>query len=213
VNRTVLVRSFALAACLAVACVAALAQQPAPRSNRGGLDNFSLPSRRAETSTPTAAGWQRFAPEGAGFSVMVPGVPEDTALTGRQAGALAKDFYDYHLKADGLDYEIARTGQLPKEVFEQGDFKDKFFAALPQNLAEAASMGMPQMNLKMVGERTVELGGYVGHEYEFASEQYRARVRFFIVDRAMLVFALTGPKAGFTQEKLKTYFDSFTLTP
>lgn len=210
-NRTFFARSFALALCAACACVAASAQQPRPR--RGGLDNLSLTSRPpGGSAADSTAGWQTFSPEGAGFSVMLPGTPEDTMLKGRRAGTLNAQLYDFRLKAEGLDYEIVRTGQFPKEVL-QGDFSDKFFEALPQNLAQAAQVGMPQMKLQLAGERPVELGGYTGREYEFSSEEYRSQVRVFIVDRALLLVGMTGPKSVFSQEKLRAYYDSFTLTP
>jgi hypothetical protein len=135
-KRTIFARPSALAACLACACAVAPAQQP--RARRGGLDNLSLPSRGASSaaaSVDAPAGWTVFAPEGAGFAVSMPGVPEEPTAGGRRAGALSPQFRSYRLSDGGLDYEIIRTPPLPPELFAKENFEEEFYAMLPQFLA------------------------------------------------------------------------------
>jgi hypothetical protein len=212
-KRTIFARPFALWACLACACAVASAQQP--RARRGGLDNLSLPSRGASSAAPPAdapAGWQTFAPEGAGFAVSLPGVPEEPTAGARRAGTIPQQFRSYRLSEGGLDYEIVRTPPLPPELFAKENFEEEFYATLPQFLARGAKAGMPQLNLEMRGERAVESGGHAGREYEFSSRTHRSQVRVFLVDRAMLFVALTGQKSAFSEAKMRVYLDSFTLT-
>ncbi|HEV2914773.1 MAG TPA: hypothetical protein VGX92_15960 [Pyrinomonadaceae bacterium] len=64
-----------LLTCLFVMSSAALGQQQRRARRSGGLDNLSLPSTGAAIAS--SASWQEFAPEGAGFSVMMPGLPEE----------------------------------------------------------------------------------------------------------------------------------------
>jgi hypothetical protein len=213
-KRTIFARPFALSACLACACAVASAQQP--RARRGGLDNLSLPSRGASpgasSSSDAPAGWLTFAPEGAGFTVSMPGVPEEPTAAGRSAGSLPRQFRSYRLSEGGLDYEIVRTPPLPPELFAKENFEDEFYATLPQFLARGAKAGMPQYHLEMTGERAVESGGHAGREYEFSSRTHRSQVRVFLVGRAMLFVALTGTKSAYSEAKMRAYLDSFTLT-
>jgi hypothetical protein len=212
-KRTIFARSFALSACLACACAVAVSAQQ-PRARRGGLDNLSLPSRGASsaTSSDAPAGWQTFAPEGAGFTVSMPGVPDEPTAVGRGAGSLPQQFRGYRLQEGGLEYEIIRTPPLPPELFAKENFEDEFYAMLPQFLAQGAKAGMPQFILEMTGERAVESGGHAGREYEFSSRTHRSQVRVFLVERAMLFVALTGTKSAFSESKMRAYLDSFTLT-
>jgi hypothetical protein len=212
-KRTIFARPFALSACLVCACAVASAQQP--RARRGGLDNLSLPSRGASSAASPSdapAGWQTFAPEGAGFTVSMPGVPEEPSAGGVGAGSLPRQFRSYRLQEGGLDYEIVRTPPLPPELFAKENFEEEFYEMLPQFLAQGAKAGMPQFNLEMTGERAVESGGRAGREYEFSSRTHRSQVRVFLVERAMLFVALTGTKSAFSEAKMRAYLDSFTLT-
>jgi hypothetical protein len=209
-RRTIFARSCALAACLACAAAVASAQQT--RARRGGLDNLSLPSGGVGSAADAPAGWQTFAPEGAGFTVSMPGVPEEPTGAGRRAGSTPQQLRSYRLQLGGLDYEIVRTPPLPPELFAKQNFEDEFYAMLPQFLARGAKMGMPQYNLEITGERAVESGGHAGREYEFSSRTHRSQVRVFLVERAMLFVALTGTKSAFSEAKMRAYLDSFTLT-
>lgn len=200
-------RACGLAACVVFAA-AATGQQPA-RARRGGLDNLSLapaPERDAAGSA-----WQTFAPEGAGFSVELPGVPADEAGDGRDAGRLNPSVRDYKLSADGVEYQIARTGQLPQAVYESEGFVEKFFDSLSESLTASAAREWPQMKLKPTAARAVSLGGHDGREFELASAGYRSRVRVFLVDRAMFIVAMTGAREAFTDEKIERYFGSLRL--
>ena len=184
------------------------AQQPQPR--RGGLDNLSLSSNAGATSAD--APWQLFAPEGAGFSVLVPGVPEEVTKRGREAGTLAAQLRGYQLMAaDGLKYEFARTGQLPAAVATGPGFAEKFFAQNAEVLTYALQHENPQAGFKLAGERAVSVAGYAGREYEFAATGLRSVARVYLIERAIFVLAVSGSEAALTPDKAGKFLDSFSV--
>ena len=89
-------RALALAVSVCALAFVASGQQPS-KPRRGGLDNLSLPSTSARVSAATNAGagegaWLTFAPEGAGFSISLPGMPDEGTLAGRQSGQVPAQF-------------------------------------------------------------------------------------------------------------------------
>lgn len=198
-----------------VLCAASVsAQQPAGRARRGGLDNLSLPSTTARVaSASTAAGaWQTFAPEGAGFSVSLPGQPEEPTRTLRETVQMNSQLRSYRLVAGDLRFEISRTGQLPEELFMQPGAADKFFAGASQGITGALAQRNQPVKFKLVSEQAVSLDGYEGREYEFESEGHRSVARIFLVDRAVYALGITGSKSELTPETVRRFLDSFALT-
>ena len=204
-------RKFSRAALLVVSLCAlsltAFAQQP-PR--RGGLDSMSLITNAGTPAAADSAGWQLFAPEGAGFSVNVPGTPTEVTKRGREAGTLAPQFRNYQLAAaDGLKYEFGRTGQLPAQ-FAGTDFETKFFAQNTEVLTTVLQHENPQAHFKLVAERAVSVAGYAGREYEFAGTGVRSLARVYLIDRAIFALAISGRESALTNEKASRFFDSFS---
>ena len=177
-------------------------QQP----RRGGLDSMSLVSH-----TGADAEWQLCTPEGAGFSVLVPGTPEEVTRRGREAGTLAAQFRGYELTAaDGVKYEFGRTGQLPAQIVDQPDFSDKFF----EHYAEALTLILQKSNqgaqFRLTAARQVSVAGGAGRAYEFAAPGRRAAVRAYLIDRAFFLLAVSGPEGVLTADKADKFLDSFT---
>jgi hypothetical protein len=210
---------------LASACVlsaAVAAQEPPPQQQRqqqrqparargGGLDNLSLPSTRARAasaSTNTDV-WQTFAPEGAGFSVSLPGLPEEATQAARASGQLAPQFRHYRLIAGGSLYDLGRTAQLPEHLFSQPGFLDKFFARTAQYLDAALAQKSRQIKFKLVSEEPISLDGYEGREYEFDAEGHRAVVRLFLIERALFTISVIGPKSELVPENVSRFLNSF----
>lgn len=208
-ERTVFVRLFALAACLACASATASAQQPAPRTRRGGLDNLSLPSRDTSSVArgDATSGWQLVAPEGESFSVRMPGTPGMTAKEGRDGG----EGRSYRVELGGVLYEVTRTNQMPKALYEIDNFEQDFLDSLSGSLPLDAAREWPQMQLRFVSAQPVSVGGYKGRELELASARYRSRVRAFLVNRSLLIVAMTGQKSGFAPEQEDRFFGSLRL--
>jgi hypothetical protein len=188
-------------------------QQPA-RTRRGGLDNLSLPSTSARVSAASTAvaAWQTFTPEGAGFSISLPGLPDESTRAGRESGQLSAQFRSYRLAAGSLKYEIARTPPLPEQLVSQPGFTDKFFSTSATNLTQSLLAENPHIKFQLVAEQAVSLDGYEGREFEFAAEGYRAVARVFLVERSVFGLGVLGAKSEMTPDKVNRFLDSLALT-
>lgn len=195
---------------VAALCALALGAQAQQRTARrgGSLNSLSLVSN-ADPAMSAGAGWQLFAPEGAGFSVLVPGTPEEASRHGRENGMTPAQFLSYHLTADGLKYEFGRTGQLPLEIAGKPDFGAKFFAHNAEGMLFALQSENPALKFRLVGERKVTAVGYEGREYEFAAPGVRSLARVYLIDRALFALALSGAEAKLTDDSARKFFDSF----
>jgi hypothetical protein len=176
---------------------------------RGSLDNMSLLAH-GSVGAPDSAGWQTFAPEGAGFSILVPGTPEEEMKKGHESGILAPQFRCYKLTvADGVKYEFGRTGQFPAQLVG-AEFQAQFFGHNAEMLTTLLQRENPQAHFKLLEERHVSVAGYDGHEYEFAGTGLRTLVRVCLIDRAIFMLSISGPEAALTNDKASKFFDSFT---
>lgn len=91
-----------------------------------------------------------FAPEGAGFSVALPGMPDETTHAGREQGQSSGQFRVYELAGGGLKYEITRTGALPAQLLSQPNVVESMFAGAAQGLAVALEAQYPQIKFRRV---------------------------------------------------------------
>lgn len=197
----------------ALMSVAASGQQTARGRRGGGLDNLSLPSTSARVSAATTgAAWQTFAPEGGGFSISLPGLPEEATRAGRESGQLPTQFRSYRLAAGGLKYEIARTPPLPEQFVAQPGFTDKFFAVSSTNLTRSLLAENPNIKFRLVSEQAVSIDGYEGREFEFDAEGHRAVARVFLVERSIYGLGVLGAKSEMTRETVSRFLDSLALT-
>ncbi len=199
--------------CVLSAVAAAQQQQQPARARRGGLDNLSLPSTAARAASASASvdAWQTFTPEGAGFSVSLPGLPEERARPGRGSSRPTTQFRNYKLASGGLKYEIGRTDQLPEQLVSQPDYMERFFAGASQGITAALAQENQQVRYKLVSEQTISLDGYEGREYEFAAEGHRAVARLFLVERSVYGLSVIGPKSEMTPERVERFLNSFAL--
>lgn len=200
------------AVCVLSVLATAQQQQP-PRARRGGLDNLSLPSTTARVASASngATTWLTFAPEGAGFSVSLPGMPEESARAGRASGQSAAQFRNYRLTAGGLKFEIGRTGQMSEQLTSRPEYMEKFFAGAAQGIAAALSQESQQVKFKLVSDEAISLDGYEGREYEFAAEGHRAVARLFLVEGSIYGLSVIGAKSEMTPENVGRFLNSFAL--
>ena len=213
-NQKILRGMMLLASVCALSAASSAQQQQPAKARRGGLDNLSLPSTTARVASAStgASAWQTFAPEGAGFSVSLPGLPEERArAAGRAGGQSAAQFRNYQLTAGDLKYEIGRTGQLPEQFLSQPDYMERFFAGASQGIAAALAQENQQIRYKLVSEQTISLDGYEGREYEFAAEGHRAVARLLLVERSVYGLSVIGPKSEMTPEHVERFLNSFAL--
>jgi hypothetical protein len=205
-------RGITLAVSVCALAFAASGQQTA-KTRRGSLDNLSLPSTSARVSaaSTTGAAWLTFAPEGAGFSVSLPGLPEELTQAGRERGQVAEQFRSYRLAAEGLKYEVVRTPPFPEQIVSQPGFADKFFAGAAEGLTHSLLAENRNIKFRLVAEQAISLDGYEGREFEFAAEGHRAVARVFLIERAIFGLGMVGAKSEMTPDKVSRFLDSLAL--
>lgn len=192
--------------CLSVMSCAALAQQPRGRAGRsGGLDNLSLPSTGASLAS---ASWQEVAPQGAGFSVMMPGLPEEMSRD-MASGPNAIGMRQYHVKADDMEYTVAVLLNLPPEMTEQPDFTAQYFKMLPTGMMKSAEYA--KKNYALTSQRSVSISGYPGRHYKFDSTDYTCMMRVYIIERSVYIMAVESPKSASANANVEKFLSSFAI--
>lgn len=195
-----------LVVCLAVMTSAAFGQQQQRRRMRsGGLDNLSLPS----TGTAIAyTSWQRVAPAGAGFSVMMPGYPDEMSrdMTREQN---AVGLREYRVKAGDAEYIVGVVLNLPVELTQQTDFADRYLQLLPMGLMKSAQHA--SKNYKLTSQRSISINDHPGRQYKFDAPDYTCTLRAYLTGQRVYIIAVESPKAAVAVEGAEKFFSSFTL--
>lgn len=192
--------------CLSVLSCAAMAQQPRGRARRsGGLDNLSLPSTGVSLAS---ASWQQIAPPGAGFSVMMPGSPEEMSNDEVKAPN-APGMRQYHVKADDMEYTVAALLNLPTVITDEPGFAAQYFKMLPTGMIKSAEYA--RKNYTLASQRPVSINGYPGRHYKFDSTDYTCMMRVYIVERNVYVMAVESPKSSAPNDNVERFLSSFAL--
>lgn len=202
-----------LSACVCASVSVVAGQQPArARRGGGGLDNLSLPSTSERASAATAeAMWQTFAPEGAGFSVSLPGIPEEAIRAGHEQAQLNRQFRAYELAAGGLNYVMTRAGVLPEQLMSQPKVAESMFAGAGRGLATGLEAQYPQIKFQLVSQQAISLGIYEGREFDYAAARHRSVARVFLVKGSVFILTVLGAKSDMTPDKVNKFLDSFAL--
>lgn len=191
--------------CLSVMSCVALAQQPRRARRSGGLDNMSLPSTGASLAS---ASWQEIAPAGAGFSLMMPGSPEEMSNDAVKAPN-APGLRQYHVKADDMEYTVGVLLNLPPVITEQPEFAAQYFKILPTGLIKSAEYA--KKNYTLVSQRAISISGYPGRQYKFDSTDYTCMMRVYIIERNVYIMAVESPKSAVSNDNVEKFLSSFAL--
>ncbi len=194
----------ALVVCLFVMSSAAFGQQQQHRPRRsGGLDNLSLPS----TGTATASfSWQTVTLDGAGFSVMMPGFPDEMSKEMGQSGAKLRE---YRVKVDGTNYAVGVFLDFPAELKQLPNFAEQYLDLLPTNMIKSAQYA--SRDYKLTSQRAITINDYPGRQYKFDSTDYTCTMRVYVAEHSIYVVAAEGHRATFSTEKAEKFLSSFTL--
>ncbi len=194
----------ALAVCLFVMSSAAFGQQQQHRPRRsGGLDNLSLPSTGAAIASSS---WQTVAPAEAGFSVMMPGLPDEMS---KEMGPNNVNLREYRVKADGTDYVVGVLLNFPPELLQQPQFRERYLDLLPTGMIRSAEYA--SKNYKMTSQRAITINDYPGRQYKFDSSDYTCTMRVYVAEHSIYVVAVESPKATLSPDKVEKFLSSFTL--
>jgi hypothetical protein len=204
-----------LCAVVALVCLwgalpqAAPGQQTAPLPRRGGgLDNLSLPSTmaRAAAAEAAAGGWRKVEPAGVGFSVLMPGAPEEMMYRIRQTERpLGLYFRHWRLRADGVEYHVMVKRGTGDDI---ENFQRMLRMTMPRDLMR--SPDDPE-KMQLTDEGWVADRGLDAQEFDYESERDLGRVRLYTFERLVYVLAMTGHKTSFNEEKAGKFFKSFAV--
>jgi hypothetical protein len=189
--------------CLAAMSGAALAQQQQPRRRSGGLDNLSLPSVGVALSSSS---WQTVAPQGAGFSVLMPGLPEDES---RDFGEGRIAMRIYRVKAEGMEYAAGVMLNFPTEMMRQPGFAARYFQMIPELMT--ASIEYKDKHYKLVDQRAVSVNNRPGRNYKFDSTDYACTMRVYLGEQSIYILIVESPKAVVSNLNVEKFLSSFTL--
>jgi hypothetical protein len=191
-----------LLVCLAVLSGSAFAQQQRRRSS-GGLDNLSLPSTGRSIASSS---WQKFAPEGAGFSVMMPGLPDETS---KEVGPSATNLNEYRVKTAGTEYVVGVLLNFPAQLLQSPDFMAKYFEILPSAMMRSAEYA--GRNYKLSSQRSISINDYPGRQYKMDSADYTCTMRVVVAEHSIYVVAVESAKATLSTENVEKFLASFTI--
>jgi hypothetical protein len=193
--------TFALLLCLFAMASAAVAQQQRRRS--GGLDNLSLPS----TGVPAASAyWQTLAPEGAGFSVMMPGRPAEES---RDFGEGRIAMRIYRVKAQEMEYAAGVMLNFPREVMQQPGFAARYFQIMPEMMT--ASTDYKEKHYKLISQRDVSVDNHPGRQYKFDSTANTLTMRVYLGERSVFIMIVESPKVSISNDNLDKFLSSFAF--
>ncbi len=195
----------ALVVCLVVMSSATFGQQQQHRPRRsGGLDNLSLPSTDV---TIASSSWQTVAPAGAGFSVMMPGLPDE--MSKEMGPNNATNLREYRVKADGTDYVVGVILDFPPELLQQPKFTEQYLDLLPNGMIRSAEYA--GKNYKLTSQRGITINDHPGRQYKFDSSDYTCTMRVYVAEHSIYVVAVESRKATLSAEKVEKFLSSFTL--
>jgi hypothetical protein len=201
VNRNIF-STVLLVLCLAVMSSAALGQQRQPRRS-GGLDNMSLPSTDVAIASSS---WQEFAPEGAGFSVMMPGLPDEMS---KDMGPNATNLREYRVKNNGTEYIVGVFLNFPVEMIHDPKFMATYFDVLPRAMIGSAEYA--GKNYKLIAQRAITLNDFPGRQFKFDAADYTCTMRVFLAEHSIYIISIESPKASASIESAEKFFSSFAL--
>jgi len=180
---------------------AAFGQQRQPRRS-GGLDNLSLPSTAASIASSS---WQEFAPDGAGFSVMMPGLPDETSKDMPNATNLR----EYRVKNNGTEYIVGVFLNFPVEMLHDPKFMATYFDVLPRAMIGSAEY--VGKNYKLIAQRAITLNDFPGRQFKFDSADYTCTMRVFLAEHSIYVVSIESPKATLSTDSVEKFLSSFSL--
>jgi hypothetical protein len=191
-----------LVVCLVVlSSVEVFGQQQRRRS--GGLDNLSLPSTGASIASSS---WQKFAPEGAGFSVMMPGLPDENS---KEVGPGAANLKAYRFKTGETEYVVGVLLDFPAELLQSPDFRAKYFEVVPHMMMRAQEYA--SRNYKLSSQRNISINDHPGRQYKLDSADYTCTMRVVLTDRSIYIMSVESARATLSPENVEKFLASFTL--
>jgi hypothetical protein len=146
--------------------------------------------------------WEEFAPPNGGFSILIPGKPQDSPMPPGMQGSMFK------VVTIGYVFE-AGYFEMPSAVLEQKS---------PEELFQAGNNGVVvTKQATVVSQTDISLDGHPGKEVAYdAGVKGKAVARMYLVKNGsegrLYVLAVNARNVSPTSPEAKKFFDSFKLT-
>jgi endonuclease YncB( thermonuclease family) len=182
---------------MAAQAAGALAQNSQKKTAATSAPVFK--AEKMEVPRPSTANWQRFAPDDATFSVLMPPGKVETPQK------LLKGWSYYQVINDGIAYQIFRcpniAGQDPEEAFKNMmGFQTAFHESAREHGVSADIY--PQKDLP-------PLSGYAGKQYEIYVNATHSVIRLYISRRYVYAFGVVGGYEG--DPRVDAFLSSFRI--
>lgn len=193
-----------LLVCLALMSSAAFGQQQRRARPSRGLDNLSLPS--TDATIASSSSWQEFSPDGAGFSVLMPGLPDELS---KDVGPKAMNLREYRVKNGGTEYIVGVFLNFPVEMIHDPKFMATYFDVLPRAMIGSAEYA--GKNYKLIAQRAITLNDFPGRQFKFDSADYTCTMRVFLAEHNIYIISIESPKASVSTDSMEKFLSSFAL--
>jgi hypothetical protein len=150
------------------------------------------------------SGWQDFAPEGKGFSVLMPGTPtEETSSEATVFGMMDTSLFEVQPEGDKLTYTI-RYDNYPPGIRAIGNVPQLVYAR--QKRLEYDVQG------KELSAGDISLGEHPGRQVSLELPDGSIGIyRIFLVEHRMYQVGVQAPEEETSAEEISKFLDSFQL--
>jgi len=151
--------------------------------------------RIAELQPPvpeSASNWREFSSNAGGFSVSMPGVPEEEANTSKRGNAVRGLTLSNSSEAYLLIY--SDLSETPSNV------------EIQKMMDTAISMLTQRRNLKLLSQRDISLKGYPGREFDIGRDDTSIiKGRIYIMQQRIYLLTVVTPKPSNAQRFLESF--------
>jgi hypothetical protein len=152
------------------------------------------------------AGWRKFRPQAAEFSVLLPGKPSESKQEVKTpAGKLDVTLFIVDLKGEGV--YVVGYSQFPDAAIKAGTEEKR--------LDNARDGAVTSVKGKLRIEKKITLGAHSGRELFIDSESRtgNVRTRVYSVKNRLYQTMVVGSKGLLTSREVILFLDSFSVTP
>ena len=151
-----------------------------------------------------AQDWKAFAPEGEGFSVLLPGTPiGETESQASALGVVESAWFDLEREGDKLAYRV-RYDDYPPAIFGLFDGSQLLYAR--QKRIEYLVEG------KIVDEEAIFIDEYAGKQFTIElPDEMLGLYRIFLIDQRMYQLTVKAAPEDISAGEVSQFMDSFKL--
>ncbi len=151
-----------------------------------------------------AQDWKAFAPEGEGFSVLLPGTPiGETESQASALGVVESAWFDLEREGDKLAYRV-RYDDYPPAIFGLFDGSQLLYAR--QKRIEHVVEG------KIVDEEAISIDEYEGKQFTIElPDEKLGLYRIFLIDQRIYQLTVKAAPQDISAGEVSQFLDSFKL--